>query len=285
MSNVSFGGIELSAYGFALIGLDGRGMADFAPTKVEIPGQSVPADVAPQFATGSSTVLAGFLSADTENYPAYTHEEFLARLDALKNAINPLKGFQKLVITGDQPDRWRWARFQAMQLTERKPIFRLPFQEIGISFENYEPFWREAAPLAIASTVPYTIPNNDVAHTTPIFQIAVGTNIVATAGAIPQGVVLCQVDDFTIIWKGTASETGGTLIAGELLTVNSSAMTVTRQSGGVGTPSDAIRFYDYGGAGGYKSRGFPMIQPGGSVISVIHANVANVTVRYDYLYL
>lgn len=280
--NINYDGIELSTIGFAIKGIDGRGLAEWKSEIVDIPGRSTVADLGSRFEPGT-TVLTGTLSADTEVFALHTHTEWLNRLDVIKDTLNPKKGYRSLIITGDQVTRFRWARFASMSLQEERPVFKLPFQAVGIQFQNLEPYWRETGTPTVFSTVPTVLVNNGKDDTRPIFELTVLNTIVATKGARVEPVTLLAIDDFFINWKGSTA--AGTLNPGDVLTVDSDSMIVTLLPYGTSAHVDVVRYYDYGGSGAYAGSGFPVIKRGGSTVTQIHPRIASVTARYDLLYL
>lgn len=281
MANVSFDDVELSSLGFSLVSLNGRGLPDWNVDSVSILGSDIPADVGARW-SASTTALEGFLSADTENWALYNHDQMLQRFDALKAVIYPIKGFRRLIVTGDRTNRWRWARYQSMAWAELRPVFKLPHQGIGIVFQNLEPWWRQVATPKIVTTVPATVPNPSPQPTKPLIRLVISGTIAASRGARIEPESLLVMDDFQLLWKGTASD-GGQLLPGDVLLVDSESLTVLRQASGVGIPSDVVRYYDYGGPGSYESNGFAIIKPGGSTVSELHPDVASATFMYDIL--
>lgn len=284
--NISFDGIELSEYGFSLSAIDGRGMPEWQSNVKEIVGFMAIADVSTGFTMGTQTTCEGMLSSDTLDWSMHTHAELMKRRDALFNdVINPAKGYRKLVVSGDLPDRWRWARGISAAFPERLPVFSLPFEPLTIVFLNYEPFWRESAPEMNVSNVPTALPMTNAWNSSPRIEILIGDSISAYRGARIQPVNLLTIDDFQLNWKGTPDVYRGTLRSGDTLIVDSASMTAVIRPATSGTMEDVIRHYDYGGPGAYAGNGFPTIKRGGSTLLSIHPHVASVRFKYDYLFL
>lgn len=280
--NISFDETELSTLGLAINSLEARSLAEWKINSVEIPGRDSLADLSTTFEPGITT-LGGFLSADTYDWSAYTKAAFLDRLGELKSVLDPRKGFRKLTISGDAPDRFRWCRFASMSLVESKPVFTKPFEAVSIQFQNYEPYWRETAPLVETSIYPSTIPNVSQSDVRPIISLTVADTLFAFVGSVVQPVTLMIMDDFQISWKGPST---GALAAGDLLIIDTEQMTVIkRPNGGTGTPEDVIRYYAYGGPSAYATNGFPVIRRGGSTLSYIHPLISKIQFNFDYLYL
>lgn len=178
MANVSFDGVDLSTLGLAVHAINGRGLAAWKPDRVEILGRDILADLSAKHDLETRTVLAGKLSSPTTPWASHTHGNLLVNLDGLKVLIDPEKGFKKLVITGDQATIYRWARFTEMNFEEKFPVFKKPFEEIGLSFDNFEPFWRKLrTPFSSISAGGIYYPNPGHRKTRGKFTLTIGATI------------------------------------------------------------------------------------------------------------
>lgn len=278
--NLRFDGIEFSSLGLSIREFTGREMAQYQTDTVLLSNKRK-ADVSPGFSDPGSLTLQGMLSADTEDWAEMTHANWVDRLDAVKAAIQPRKGFRKLEISGDDAfDRFRYSRYSSMSLTETGPrIFERPFHPISMSFENLEPFWRQKTDDFVVRESGVIVPNEGSEDVRPKLVIVASAGIGAASGAKQDQVTLLQIDDFQVNWKGIAGVSE--LVAGDKLIVDAESLTVRRVKNGVTLEEDAIRYYDFAGPGAYLQEGFPRIKKGGSNISYIHPKVASATFKYD----
>ncbi len=113
------------------------------------------------------------------------------------------------------------------------------------------------------------------------YETVLNNGAVVASPTVP--VTLFQIDDLNVAWKGTAAL--GQLNAGDVLTLDSEALTVTYQAGGVGPVTDVVRYYTFSGPGTARADGFPSIQVGGSNVAAVHPNVASLAFDYDTLFL
>jgi phage-related protein len=276
--NIIFDDIDLASYGIAVTGLNARSMATVQSSKSPILGRDIQAELVMTRDPGT-TEISGMLSADTDNWSNYTHANWLSRRDAVVAAINPNKGYRRLALV-DQQDRYRWCRFLSMLLSEQKPVWKLPFQAIGITFENLEPYWRKAAADAVVTLVGTSVPNTGNHDSRPRIDFLIGSQIVAPAKSQP--ITLAVVDDIQIGWSGSFAD-DGVLNSGDFLTIDSETCTAVQVQAGVAAATDVTRWYESAGPGAYAGDGFPLVRRGGSAVSYIHPRVASMTFKYDLL--
>jgi hypothetical protein len=280
--NFRFDDIELASLGLSVREFDGRSMPNYATDTVILSNRRK-ADVTPGASDPGSTVLQGTLSADTDSWEDMTHENWLARLDELKRVISPRKGYRKLVVSGDQPDRFRMCRYSSMSLVEAGPgLLKRPFHPISISFENFEPYWREPAPTVQTTQIGEEIPNGSSDDCRPLVTLIVSGEINAASGSKVDRVVLLQVDDFQICWRGVTGS--GSLANGDSLIVNSESLTCHVQRAMSTSLEDVIRFYDFGGPGAFRTDGFARVAMGGSKVTYVHPKIGQATFEYDLLH-
>jgi hypothetical protein len=283
MTNVRFDDIELASLGLSFRGQDARQMASFASDTVRLANQRK-ADVGPGSFEPGQTTLTGFLSADPDFLANYTHDNWLSRLRQVKATINPLKGYRRLVLSGDDTTLYRHARYVSMSLTEQGPgMLKRPFHPIAITFENYEPFWRRPIAPFNVTIVDTVVPNDGDDKARPKLRISIVQDVAAIVGAVVQPVNLFQLDDFLVNWKGSGSS--GMLHAGDTLILDSESLTATKQIGGAGLPVDVLRYYDYSGPDAFTSDGFPLVARGGSVMNAINDAVGAINFELDELLL
>ncbi len=144
--------------------------------------------------------------------------------------------------------------------------------QISLGFDNLEPFWRVPHATINTTAIPIALSNGGKVSR-PRIVLTVGTTI-ATTGVVT---LLTFGDGLSVTWNNARIP----LIAGDKLTIDSDALTVTRQVNGAGPQLDAIRAYDYTPP---INDGFPVVPKGGGSITAKHANVTTVTVDYDELY-
>ncbi len=282
MANIRFDDIELSSLGISVRSFDGRKMAPFKVESIELPGRSRMGDVSRILEQGQQFSIGGSLSADTEDWELYTHDEWLARLRQVKKAISPFKGFRKLIVSGDNEDEWRWARYVDMSLSEEFPVFKRPMHPISITFQALEPYWRAEAQEVGVTVVPTEVPNEGDDAATPIIDVSIGGKISAFQGARLQPAVLFTIDDMQVGWKGN-SDNDEELNAGDVLRIDSENLVVLHTVANA-DPVNVVRNYEYSGPGAFKGNGFPAILEGGSTVSQVHSNVASLNIQYDHLY-
>lgn len=280
--NFRFDDIELATLGLSIREFDGRAMSQYAVDTAVLSNRRK-ADVTPGAFDPGSTILQGMLSADTDEWESWTHENWLARLDELKMVISPRKGFRKLVVSGDSPNRHRLCRYSNMSLVETGPgLLRKPFHPISLSFENYEPFWREPVTPVQVSQPGDVVPNGSAEDARPKVTLIMSNELFAASAAKIDRVTLLQIDDFQLCWRGTID--GGQLEEGDLLIVDSETLTARVQRAMSTTEEDVIRFYDFGGPGALRAEGFARVKVGGSTVSYVHPSVGQATFAYDLLY-
>lgn len=275
MPNVTFGGLDLQSYGFALLAINGRELVSWKAERAKVLGRYSAAELSGAFEIDSKTAIAGMLSAPTDPKSSETHANFLANFRSLKDAIDPELGYQKLVIADDLT-LFRWCRFVDMAYTEDKPgpgygVLKRPANPVAINFDNLEPFWRRTHTQVAGTGIPLAIANAG-RKTRPKLTLTI-TGTINTASQS----LLTFADGFQVIWDGSLVSLANT----DKVVIDSENLTVTKQTGGVGALNDAIRAYGYNK---YSDDGFPVIPKAGGSITAKHASVGNIAVDYDELF-
>ncbi len=200
MPNVSFDGVDLSSLGYSVHGINGRGLPGWKVERAEILGRNRTATLNAGYELETRTALSGQLSAPLPPNPAYSHAGFRQNLRALKDLLDPEKGYKKLVVTGDAPAEWRWACAVDGPLSEPRPVFKVPFNTLELTFDNLEPFWRIDTPLVVATTATTNVPNTGKL-TRPTVTLTVNPAI--DTSAAPAN--LFTIDELTVKWNGTGT--------------------------------------------------------------------------------
>ncbi len=258
MANISFDGTELSALGLSVHAVDGRSMAAWVATRVEILGRYQMAEVGGGYAKDTRTQIAGQFAALTMPYSGFTRSNMLANWQTLKNLLDPELGYKKLVITGDGEMSYRWVRYTDGSFSENRPVFKLPAVPVSFSFDNLEPFWRLATNPINVTTALTTAIANEGKKTRPVITLTVGTTISAVAK-----VNLFAIDGYTFQWS-IADGDPAQPKAGDKIAIDSENLTVMILKSGTGVWRDAVRAYTYSSP---LNDGFPMIWAGALQIS------------------
>jgi hypothetical protein len=281
MANVKIGATDLSTLGLAVRGINGRQLAGWRADRAEILGRESMADLNGRYNPETQTVLTGVLSATNPFGNTTTaHSGYLTNLDALKALVDPELGYQQLQVTGDQTDRFRYVRLVDHDLPEVWPVFKKPFQECALTFDNLEPYWRKTHANVNVSAPPTAIPTTGK-RTRPVITIPItGTIAAPVSGGVITPVTLFTWDTNLLVqWRGTATD--GQLVSGDSVVLDCDALTCLVDPTGAPPLEDRIRHYAYSGSLATDNSGFPIIKAGGSTLNSKHASTGTIVVAYD----
>ncbi len=172
-----------------------------------------------------------------------------------------------------------------MDLDEEYPVFKLPVQRIALVFDNLETFWRRTVPSVSSSLATIAIPNTGK-KTRPVIRFTTTgvINAALTNGRVVP-VNLFKVGNLQVQWKGLASDVNGQIPSGKYVFIDSETQTMRiTDTDGVSNQVDVTRHYEYVPIATDKGP-FPTIAPGGSSITLKHANISLMLTTYDEMLL